>query len=662
VASCWTVLLGLFGAGVDAARGGDQLGYQWVNVTNSAAYAPRDGAGALVYDDKMWLLGGWNPPDTVNFPRKCNNEVWSSTDGATWTRVKPNTFLDSSFDPESDWEGRHTAGYAVYDNKMWIVGGDPLQGHYQFDVWNSTDGATWTHVNEGNPVPWGPRALQHTTVFDNKIWVMGGQTTPQFAPAPEVFYNDVWNTTDGINWNHVETEGPIWSRRGQIGGNVVFNDRMWILGGGTYDTPTTPTRNYYNDVWSSADGAHWEQLLAAAPWAPREYHEVAVFDNKMWVMEGFNGTLGGNRKDVWYSADGVNWTEVPNTPWAPRHAASVFVYDNALWMVAGNNMQRDVWKLISTTIPEPVPRTGAMVDFESPKYTAGSGILGVDGWMDYLGATTVVTPDIGGTGDTRVLHGGQSARIGGSGRSIPYRRFDPGTTYGDDSTIATRMLVEGPAGSNMEFHFSPSVAGLATPAGIMGFVGGNFHLFGLGGNPMTGIDTGIAFETNVDYLLEIVLNLTDQSFEAFATNVTDGVSRMSLGSADFIQAAGTTVGPEDFADSAFFVITRNGAVAIIDELDVYDPSEPGDANRDGTVDDVDASIVAAHWRMFSGATWRDGDFNGDFSVDDRDAAILAAHWSPAGESAEIPEPSSAVLLVGLLLGMVMVRCVRKNLG
>ena len=35
--------------------------YAWVNVTNNAAYAPRDGAGALVYKGKMWLLGGWNP-------------------------------------------------------------------------------------------------------------------------------------------------------------------------------------------------------------------------------------------------------------------------------------------------------------------------------------------------------------------------------------------------------------------------------------------------------------------------------------------------------------------------------------------------------------------------------------------------------------------------
>ena len=85
----------------------------------------------------------------------------------------------------------------------------------------------------------------------------------------------------------------------------------------------------------------WTLHTPAAPWAPRQYHEVAVFDNKLWVLEGWNGS---NRNDVWYSEDGSQWHAL-ETPWAPRHAASVFVHDGALWVVAGNNMQSDVWKL-----------------------------------------------------------------------------------------------------------------------------------------------------------------------------------------------------------------------------------------------------------------------------------------------------------------------------
>jgi hypothetical protein len=318
-------------------------GWIWKPVTDAAEWPPCDGAGALVFEEQMWLLGGWNPG---TYPMKCHNEVWNSRDGVSWKQVKPNTFLDASFDANLDWEGRHTAGYVVFNNKMWIVGGDPLQGHYQFDVWNSTDGQTWSHVNKDHPVPWGPRALHYTLVFQDKIWVMGGQTTPQFAPAKEALYRDLWNTTDGIHWNQVEPEEPFWPARGMIGGSVVFNDRIWILGGGVYDTPSNPSRKYYNDVWSSPDGVHWEQHTEHAPWAPRQYHDVAVFGDRMWVLEGYDGK--GNRKDVWHSADGITWHELPDTPWTPRHAASVFVFNNALWMIAGNNFERDVWKLIAS--------------------------------------------------------------------------------------------------------------------------------------------------------------------------------------------------------------------------------------------------------------------------------------------------------------------------
>ena len=310
---------------------GIQPRYEWRRVTGQAAFAARDGAGALVFRDRMWLLGGWNPGDKTHFPLICNSEVWSSADGAAWT-------LES---PRAPWEGRHCAGYVVHDGRMWIVGGDCNQGHYQSDVWSSADGIRWDLVSD--LVPWAPRALHYTLAFDGRIWVMGGQTMPEFAGGDEVFHNDVWSTVDGVSWTRVVESAP-WQPRGMIGGAAVHDGRMWILGGGTYDTPATPVRMLYNDVWSSEDGIDWERHVAHAPWAARQYHEVAAFDGRMWVMEGW-AAESGNRRDVWHSADGVEWTELPDTPWAPRHAASVFVHDGSLWMVAGNNMEPDVWRL-----------------------------------------------------------------------------------------------------------------------------------------------------------------------------------------------------------------------------------------------------------------------------------------------------------------------------
>ena len=73
---------------------------------------------------------------------------------------------------------------------------------------------------------------------------------------------------------------------------------------------------------------------------------------------------------------------------------------------------------------------------------------------------------------------------------------------------------------------------------------------------------------------------------------------------------------------------------------------PGDANRDGIVDDADAAILAANWQKMGDALWGEGDFNDDGNVDDADATLLAANWQ-ASAAAQVPEPSAIVLLIGL---------------
>ena len=116
--------------------------YTWQRVANDLPFGPRDGSGGVVFNGKMWLIGGWNGD---RFPLVSSNDVWSSVDGATWVLEKPNTYLNlDTFDFVKDWEGRHFAGYQIHDNKMWILGGDPVQGRYQTDVWSSTDGRQWT--------------------------------------------------------------------------------------------------------------------------------------------------------------------------------------------------------------------------------------------------------------------------------------------------------------------------------------------------------------------------------------------------------------------------------------------------------------------------------------------------------------------------------------
>jgi hypothetical protein len=163
--------------------------YAWTNVLmeGQAPFVPHDAAGALVYNGLMWLIGGWHPK--LYAPMVTTNEVWNSADGAHWRLVKPNTYIPGKYNPLTQWEGRHMAGWVVFNNKMWIVGGDNNSGHYQRDIWNSSDGITWQKVTD--KPQWalqsqggGPRVLHYTVAFNNNLYVIGGQTLPETITYP----------------------------------------------------------------------------------------------------------------------------------------------------------------------------------------------------------------------------------------------------------------------------------------------------------------------------------------------------------------------------------------------------------------------------------------------------------------------------------------------
>lgn len=298
--------------------------YHWEEVNHNCEWHPRDGAGVLVFQDKMWLLGGWNPFVEDWLPGYTSNEVWHSVDGAQWTYVG-----------DAPWQGRHTAGWLVHDDMIWIIGGDWNSGVQQMDVWNSSDGINWDLVLD--TLPMDVRMTHMVASLGDEMIYFGGQTLTFLDFLGGIIYNDVWSSTDGNSWTQLTSDAG-WHPRGQIEGNFVRNDTLWLIGGGTYDA-----RHMYSDVWNTTDGINWNNVTEAAKFRPRQYHEVGVFDNRLWILGGYEGI--GNRNDVWYSDNGVDWFELKNTPWPPRHAGGVCTYDSSLWMISGN-LWNDSWRLM----------------------------------------------------------------------------------------------------------------------------------------------------------------------------------------------------------------------------------------------------------------------------------------------------------------------------
>lgn len=303
--------------------------YEWGNVTYYGGFTPRDGAGLLKFKDKYWMLGGWNP---LKYDTLTTSEVLSSSDGASWT-----------IETVAPWEARHVVGWVIFKDSIWVVGGDNIRGHYINDIWNSADGVNWNKVLDSIPIP---RRLLHMGVaFGDKMYVMGGEQVPLFGTTDSTHFSDIWSSSDGRNWQLEVAKAPF-GGRGMIIGNLNMRDSLWIIGGGTY-----LPRQYYSDIWNSADGVNWNQKNAGAQFLPREYHHVSYFDDKFWVTGGYNDTLSaantayGNISDTWYSDDGVKWSMLPVTPWYPRHAHSVVADEESMILLGGPLFMADVWKL-----------------------------------------------------------------------------------------------------------------------------------------------------------------------------------------------------------------------------------------------------------------------------------------------------------------------------
>jgi hypothetical protein len=107
------------------------------------------------------------------------------------------------------------------------------------DVWSSTDGLNWNM--ETREIAPGEEVFGYTPlVMDNRIWLLGCSRNGKFRS--EVLVSD-----DGKNW--IPQEAP-WSPRGGVAA-CVHNGKIYMTGG-KYGGPGIADQTefvYSNDVW-----------------------------------------------------------------------------------------------------------------------------------------------------------------------------------------------------------------------------------------------------------------------------------------------------------------------------------------------------------------------------------------------------------------------------
>jgi len=319
--------------------------FEWTEVydgpvqAGTPGWSGRAGLQAVELRNRLFVMGGRTPdPDDLGgnpFRSTLWNDVWESRDlGASWTQLQA---------PPGGprWSERAYFQAVTKGGAMFVLGGQNLISGFGVclpgifscsdfynDVWRSDDGTNWERL-EGSGERWKERAGLSAIEFKGWIYVLGGSYGDDFAIGGGVnreLFNDVWRSRDGKKWERVTDHAPWLPRAGAA--VVEKNGYIYLLGGENgFSCPPGGSCSYFNDVWRSRDGARWELVTEHADWSARPGHQCQVLSDSFVCFGGFgfptNPYVAAHPVDVWVSRDGKDWEKLDKGPWKATESADV---------------------------------------------------------------------------------------------------------------------------------------------------------------------------------------------------------------------------------------------------------------------------------------------------------------------------------------------------
>ncbi len=243
-------------------------GENWTEATSSAPFGPRGRHASVVFDNKMWVIGGDNWYSAGNEL----NDAWYTEDGENWVQAT----ADGGFEP------RFGHKVVAFDNKIWLFGGRDVNNSFNGkQVWYSEDGVTWTQAIQDAGINLN---LSEFIVFEGKIWRIGAYSD-----------TNIYSTTDGINWTLEAENAPFGQRH--YHSLTVWDNKIWLLGG---SNKATNELIELTDVWYSEDGVNWQIASEDAGFTPTASQAALTFENKIWKIAGGGGFQSSAvYNDVW---------------------------------------------------------------------------------------------------------------------------------------------------------------------------------------------------------------------------------------------------------------------------------------------------------------------------------------------------------------------------
>ncbi len=322
-------------------------GQSWTKATGASnLFTTRQRNSIASFKGSLYVFGGVSAGSTYR-----TDALYKSNDnGVTWSQVTMTGTAPSA---------RRSQTMLVYDNKLWVIGGESTG--YKDDVYYSSDGIAWSQARaNGAANGFGGRMELGSAVMNGKMWVFGGYNGS--------WLSTVYSSTDGTTWTS-ETSMP--AGRANFGYSVL-NSKIWVTGGTTDGTTET------TDVLSF-NGTSWTTETSSPGWTKRYAHNQLSFDGKLWVLAGDadSSSTGDEIDEVWSSVNGTTWKLITDTPgFSARQLAAATVHNYKLYIAGGHDGAADdeVWYSgVSGAVSGSV---GAFAYYDNPTPADGAAITG----------------------------------------------------------------------------------------------------------------------------------------------------------------------------------------------------------------------------------------------------------------------------------------------
>lgn len=262
------------------------------------------------YDNAMTIFNGkvWSVGGYNSYTVLPNgtNDVWSSENGISWVSHPP-----AAFPPRKG----HTL--SVFDGKMWVIGGVDNSGASLGDIWYTSDGENWIQATTTGAFV--NVEYHNTLVFNNKMFVIASY--------------GIWSTNNGFDWVQESTNPFSWNLL-MNSTAVVYNNAIYAMGGNIYGSPDVT-----NKIFKSLDGSTWQEVTPIENFTPRKNHTAVVYDGKIWILAGMTIDESGAvfSDEIWYSDDPDQFWYLYDGPslFTGRSLHSSLVYEDEIWLFGG---------------------------------------------------------------------------------------------------------------------------------------------------------------------------------------------------------------------------------------------------------------------------------------------------------------------------------------